>query len=84
MKQIPQAVLDSAKELIDSFGEHFNRFGFFKGKYVYKFEFPKDMATGFPFVFLYDKQTNEVEKITGMKAMEVLSSIQLTGLSNLQ
>ena len=77
MKQIPQAVLDSAKELIDSFGEHFNRFGLFRGKLVYKFEFPKDVATGFPFVFLYDEKTNEAEKFTGMKAMEILSSIQL-------
>lgn len=84
MKQIPQAVLDSAKELMESFGEHFYILGLYQGKQVYQFVFPEEIRTGFPFVFLYDKHTNEVEKITGIKAMEILSSIQLTGLSNLQ
>ena len=75
MKTIPQAVLDNAKELIESFGEHFIIRGLYQGKQVYQFVFPKETATGFPFVFLYDGLTNEVESITGIGAIQLLTSL---------
>lgn len=69
---IPQAVLDKAKVLIDTFGENFENLGVHQGKQVYSFLFPKGSATGFPFVFLYDKQTETVDTITGYEALDFL------------
>lgn len=71
---IPQAVLDKAKELIEYYGENFESLGVHQGKQVYKFVFPLGERTGFPYVYLYDEQTNEVEKITGINAIVFLNS----------
>lgn len=73
--ETPQAVLDSAKELIDTFGEHFDKLGLYQGKQAYKFMFPEGSRTGFPYVYLYDEQTKVVEVVTGIKALSFLSSM---------
>ncbi len=73
--EVPQAVKEKAKELIDTFGEHFEKLGIYQDKQVYKFVFPQGFRTGFPYVYLYDEQTNIAEKITGIKALEILASL---------
>ena len=72
---IPQAVKDKAKELIESFGEDFVNLGLYQGKQAYKFVFPKGIRTGFPYLFLYDEQTKDADKITGIEAMRIISSM---------
>lgn len=73
--EVPQAVKDKAKELIETFGEHFEKLGIYQGKQVYKFVFPQGSRTGFPFVFLYDKQMDTVDEITGFEALDLLFKI---------
>lgn len=73
--EVPQAVKEKAKELIDTFGEHFEKLGIYEGKQAYKFVFPEGSRTGFPYVYLYDEQTMVVEVVTGIKAISLLSSI---------
>ena len=72
---IPKAVKDKAKELIDAFGENFDDLGQYQGKRAFRFVFPKDSRTGFPYIYLYSERTKVVEEITGMMAMQILSSI---------
>lgn len=73
--EVPQAVKDKAKELIETFGEHFEKLGIYQGKQVYKFVFPQGSRTGFPYLYLYEEQTNLAEGITGIKALEILTSL---------
>lgn len=73
--EIPQAVKDQAKELIETFGENFEKLGIYQGKQAYRFVFPEGSRTGFPFVYLFDEQTMSVEVVTGIKAIALLSSI---------
>lgn len=73
--EIPQVVKDKAKDLIETFGENFEKLGIYQGKQVYKFLFPEGSRTGFPYVYLYDEQTKAVEVITGIKAIALLSII---------
>lgn len=73
--KVPQAVKDKAKELIETFGEHFEKLGIYQGKQVYKFVFPQGSRTGFPYLYLYEEQTNLAEEITGIKALEILMKL---------
>lgn len=72
--EVPQVVKEKAKELIDTFGKHFEKLGIYEGKQVYKFVFPQGFRTGFPYVYLYDEQTKDVEVVTGIKALEIITS----------
>lgn len=73
--EIPQVVKDKSKDLIETFGENFEKLGIYQGKQVYKYVFPEGSRTGFPYVYLYDEQTKVVEVVTGIKALSFLSSI---------
>lgn len=74
--EVPQAVKEKAKEFIDTFGEHFEKLGIYQDKQVYKFVFPQGSRTGFPYVYLFDKQTKDCEVVTGIKALEIITSVQ--------
>ncbi len=75
MMDIPKAVIDKADSLVDSYGCHFKHLGLHEGKETYQFIFPENERTGFPFLYLYDKQTNTVDEITGIMALKLLRSI---------
>lgn len=69
---IPEAVLDKAKELIDIYGNKIRYLGKCDNKDVFKFQFPENERTGFPYVYLYDKQLNTVEEVTGKNAIKII------------
>lgn len=74
--ETPVTVLKKAKELVESFGNHFNYLGIYQNKQVYKYVFPEGLRSGFPYLFLYDERKKDVEEITGIEAFEVIRSIQ--------
>lgn len=74
--EIPPAILDKAKDLIATYGVHFERLGLYNGCLVFKYVFPKGLRTGFPYVFLYDEKTKKVEEITGIEALEIIISMK--------
>lgn len=50
---IPQAVKQEAAYLSKIYGEHISYLGKENGAEYYKFDFPEDTDTGFPFVYQY-------------------------------
>ncbi len=73
--EIPQAILDKARDLIDTYGENFTYHGLYQDKNVFQFVFPEGMKTGFPYFYLYDDLINEVEEVTGIKALDLWDEI---------
>lgn len=69
---IPKTVIHAAKHLVDMYGKNFVLIGNKDGRDVYKYKFPEDSRTGFPFVFLYDKEKDTVAKITGFDALDII------------
>lgn len=72
MNSIPEAVLKEANDLINLYGNSFQYLGECRGYEVYKFVFPEHKETGFPFVFLYDKEDECVDTITGFDALDII------------
>jgi hypothetical protein len=72
-KAIPKSVINEAKELIAQYGENIKYRGKYKKYDVYKFVFPDDTETGFPFIYLYSSTTNKAFEITGFDALDILS-----------
>lgn len=72
MDNIPQSVINKAKNLVDFYGCNFEHLGLYNEKETYKFLFPKNERTGFPFVYLYDKQSDTTEEVTGIKGLKIL------------
>lgn len=72
--QIPQPVIEEAKELIDMYGERISYLGKIKdGRDAYCFTFPDEEETGYPFVYLYDEHI--VMEISGLDALDVIDSL---------
>lgn len=73
MDIIPQSVIQEAKGLVELYGNTIKYLGV-KGKlHVYMFEFPEQVVTGFPFVFLYDQENDSTDTITGLGAVDIIS-----------
>ena len=70
-QEIPSAVLDAAKGLIDMYGVHFNYLGQYNGADTYVYKFPEDSCTGFPFVYLLDGDS--ITEVTGSIALHIIS-----------
>lgn len=75
MDNIPQVVKDKAKKLVEQYGDNIRFVGIKGGHAIYSFVFPKNVRTGFPYVYLYNEKDNSVEEITGIRALEILASI---------
>jgi hypothetical protein len=73
-KNIPEAVRKEAKDLISRYGESIDYLGEYQDDEAYLFVFPENMETGFPFIYLYDKASDQAMTITGFKALDILSS----------
>ncbi len=71
-KTIPESVIEEAKGLINIYGNNLEYMGEYKGFDVYKFKFPKDSETGFPYVYLHDSSKDTVMEITGFDALDII------------
>ena len=71
-KNIPESVIKEATGLINLYGNTLKYLGEHKGFDVYKFVFPKDTETGFPFVYLHDTSNDRVMEITGFDALHIV------------
>jgi hypothetical protein len=69
-QDIPIAVLNTAKELIDMYGVNFDYLGRYKDADTYVYRFPEDSDTGFPFVYLL--KDNSVTEVTGPIALHII------------
>lgn len=71
-KEIPQAVIEEAQGLIDRYGRCMDYLGKYKDADYYVFHFPDETITGFPFVYVYYRQKEEVIEITGFDALDII------------
>ena len=74
--ETPKKVIQEAGELVEMYGDKFAYLGKWKdGRDVFVFEMPENEKTGFPFVYLYDK--NElVMEVTGFDALDIIASFE--------
>lgn len=70
---IPSLVTKKAQKLIDSYGQCLELMGEKDGIYYYRFCFPEESLTGFPYVFLYNPQVEDVFMIKGFRAVDIIS-----------
>lgn len=73
-ENIPKVVLDAAKGLIGQYGQNFKKLGLYNGQEAYMYQFPENSFTGFPFVFLYNVESNIVVGVKGFEALDIISS----------
>ena len=73
-ESIPQQVIGEAVNYIAHYGQHIAYLGQCQGQDYYRFLFPKDSLTGFPVVFVFDHQTNEVMTISDRNALDIINS----------
>lgn len=74
-KDIPNIVIQKAKDLIDLYGINLDCIGMYKGLDVYAFQFPENTETGYPFLYLYDRLSNKTTDVTGFEALDILSGL---------
>lgn len=72
---IPQAVLHDASWLIEEYGCAFSKIGKYDGKIVYRYCFPENTETGYPFVYLYDEMNTVSLQVTGEDALEIINDV---------
>jgi hypothetical protein len=70
-KDIPRAVIETAKSLVEQYGAHFSYLGRYENADAYVYEFPEDSCTGFPFVYLLEGST--ATEITGEIALHIIN-----------
>jgi hypothetical protein len=75
-KETPRAVKEQARNLIDLFGEKISYIGRYKTLEAYLFQFPRNMLTGFPYVYLYDVATDKATETTGFAALSILCEVE--------
>ena len=75
-KDIPQAVIKEAQDLIDRYGLHIDYLGEHKDSDYYMFHFPEGTITGFPFVYVYYRQKDEAIEITGFDALDIIGKLK--------
>ena len=75
--EVPVAVIKAASGLVNLFGPNFSLLGEKGGKEVYKFDFPKGRFTGYPFLYLYKRETNTATEVTGPRALEIIISFDI-------
>lgn len=73
-KDIPVAVMQEAKGLIELYGDRIAFIGKHNGLDVYEYMFPENTETGYPFLYLYDRQSDKATEVTEFEALEILYS----------
>ncbi len=74
--EVPKEVLKAAAGLVEMYGPKLTLLGEREGQAVYLFQFPKDLYTGFPFVYLYEEGRPALE-VTGEDALEIIGSFDV-------
>lgn len=72
---IPESVLTAAKGLINLYGNSFEYLGKYMGTDVYRFKFPANTQTGYPFVFIYNTKDGCTDAITGFDALDIIEEV---------
>ena len=70
INNVPTAIQEAAKGLIEVYGQHFAYLGQYKGRAAWRYCFPEDADTGYPFVYLYGN--GHVDEITGLLALRII------------
>lgn len=70
---VPAEVAIAAQGLIALFGPNLVPIGKFKDQDVYRFLFPDNDETGFPYVYLYDGK--KAQEVTGLDALDIIASL---------
>ena len=73
MSKIPEQILNAAQDLIGRFGNKLAFIGKQGDSSVYQFRFPKNLDTGFPFVYIMEGDT--VVSKTGFEALDIIKSL---------
>ena len=73
MKEIPESVMHQANSLVELYGNNIEYLGEYMGTDVYRFVFPENSITGYPYVFLYDREDGTADTITGLMAVDIIS-----------
>ncbi len=81
-KEIPEKVIKKAQNLIDQYGQCIEYLGDYKNSEYYVFRFPDGTITGFPFVYVYFFQKDEVIEITGHDALEIIGVFKKQWINN--
>ncbi|WP_304523016.1 hypothetical protein [Bacteroides acidifaciens] len=71
MNNVPTAIQNAAKGLTDMYGQNFAYLGQYQGRAAWRYCFPEDTDTGYPFVYLY--ADGHVDEITGREALRIIS-----------
>ena len=73
MNKIPEQIVNAAQELVNRFGNKLAFIGKQGDNSVYQFRFPKDLDTGFPFIYIMEGDT--VISKTGFEALDIIKSL---------
>jgi hypothetical protein len=71
--EIPKSVLDEARTLVKQYGPRFSYLGESGGWDYYLYNFPEDVKTGYPFVYLY-QEGHPAFEVTGSEALDIIAS----------
>ena len=71
--KVPKQII-SASGLPENETKHIKYIGKYKGRDVFHYAEP-DVETGFPFIYLWEKEDNSVEEITGFDALKITCSL---------
>ena len=74
--KIPEGVIKEAKDFVNLYGNTLKHIGKYNGYDVYRFGFPENTETGFPFLYLHNLSRDEVTRISGFDALDIINSIQ--------
>ncbi len=70
---VPAEVAIAAHKLVALYGPNLALIGKHNGQDVYRFLFPENDETGFPYVYLYDGK--KAREVTGHDALSIIASL---------
>lgn len=73
--EIPVKVQREAQHLINRYGQNLDYIGNFNEYEYYIYKFPEETITGFPFVYAYNSETEEVMEISGSRALDIIGEL---------
>lgn len=73
--EIPIKVQSEAQHLINRYGQNLDYIGNFNEYEYYIYKFPEETITGFPFVYAYNSETEEVMEISGSRALDIIGEL---------
>jgi len=74
--EIPQKVIQQAKNLIDQYGMKIEYLGKSRDEMVFMFKFPENEDIGFPIVYIYKEKIDRVQTVSGLKALKIISNLR--------